>query len=127
LSYDEQGELEMSSDTEANYMCSCANCNEHTSAVDELKKTILIICPDCDGRGDVECAECCGTGEGGHCDACDGDGVIYNDNGIAIDDCVECNGNGYYECEGSDCGSVGIGLIECEKCGGNGEIEAKDA
>lgn len=88
-------------------------------ASDDSEEQVLKTCPDCEGRGDVACDECGGTGEDEVCEDCNGSGVDDDDN-----ECDECGGTGYYECGTDGCGSMGTGRLECETCGGQGEIEA---
>lgn len=90
---------------------------DEANAADVTDEPALMPCPNCDGRGDIECDGCGGTGEGETCDECDGEGCDEDGN-----KCVECNGIGYYDCEMSDCGTMGNGRIECERCNGAGEI-----
>ena len=92
---------------------------EQIAATDEL--TVLVICPTCDGNGDIECDECGGTGEGGKCKNCDGTGEV--DDMI----CTHCDGDGYVECGALECGDFGTGRVECDTCNGQGEVERSKA
>ena len=59
------------------------------------------------------CSSCGGTGQGGECGTCSGDGKVT---------CTQCNGSGTVYC--TQCG--GTGKIKCRKCGGTGKITCPD-
>lgn len=81
---------------------------------------------DCSGSGKEECDSCEGNGvlydeEGVECEDCGGTGEIdcsyYNGSGEV--DCDECSGSGEVDCEECDCD----GEVTCPECDGEGVVD----
>ncbi len=76
-----------------------------------------MVCPTCNGEGEVKCAKCKGTGSlPSKCDECKGTGKLTTEKGVV--ECDICNGTGVVQIKCSEC--FGGGLLVCETCGGAG-------
>lgn len=76
-------------------------------------------CSACEGEGRKECASCNGTGSGGVCSCCDGQGVKVNPvlHGWRSS-CHCCEGRGFVNCVACK----GRGSTKCSRCRGTGTV-----
>jgi DnaJ-class molecular chaperone len=75
----------------------------------------FLVCPTCNGEGEVKCSKCKGTGSlPSKCDECKGTGKLTTEKGVV--ECDICNGAGVVQIKCPDC--FGGGKLVCETCGG---------
>jgi len=80
----------------------------------------FLVCPTCNGEGEVKCSKCKGTGSlPSKCDECKGTGRLKTEKGVV--ECDICDGTGIVQTKCSDC--FGGGKLVCETCGGSSEAE----
>mgnify|MGYP000184981791 CR=1 FL=1 len=94
-------------------------------AIDQIERSYLERCNNCDGDGKNRCNGCGGTGQShcyscnngrATCSGCNGQGRFVS--GSVTTSCNNCGGNGSVYCY--NCG--GTTVINCSGCGGGGNI-----